>query len=124
MSLIYKQESFDIIGACFEVYNELGNGFDERVYHEALLIELMEKKISFASEPSLEISYKGHKLTKQFKPDLICFDKIIIELKAVTALNDYHRQQVLNYLKATGYKLALLVNFGNREGLQYERVLR
>ena len=123
MNLIYKQESYAIVGACFEVYNEMGNGFDEAVYHEALGLEMQSKELVFVSEPQIQVQYKGQILEKHFRADMICFGKIIVELKAVRALNDFHRQQVLNYLKATGFRLGLLVNFGAVDGLEYERIV-
>lgn len=123
MNLIHKQESYTIVGACFEVYNELGNGFDEAVYHESLELEMSSKQLDFVSEPQIQVQYKGQVLEKHFRADMICFGKIIVELKAVRALNDFHRQQVLNYLKATGFRLGLLVNFGAVDGLEYERIV-
>lgn len=123
MDLIYKEESYQIIGSCFEVYNELGCGFDETVYHEALKIELSAKDIPFQTELGIAVKYKGIELAKSFRADLVCYEKVIVELKAVKSLNDFHRQQVINYLKATGYKLGLLVNFGAPEGVVYERVV-
>ena len=123
MDLIYKAESYAVVGACFEVYNELGNGFDESIYHEALLLEFEDKQVPVESEVRLHIQYKGKQLKKYFKADLVAYQKIIIELKSVKSLNDYHRAQVINYLKATGYKLGLLINFGAPEGLEYERVV-
>ncbi len=124
MSLIYKQEAYDIIGGCFEVYNELGSGFDEAIYHESLEIELADRNIPFVSEPRLEVSYKTHILKKHFKPDMIAYQKIIIELKAVKEINEAHRSQVHNYLKATGFQLGLLINFGNPGKLEYERIVK
>jgi GxxExxY protein len=122
MELIYKEECYAIVGACFEVYNELGNGFDESIYHEVLEIELRSKSIPFVSELTIRVRYKGAFLEKFFKAGVVCYEKVIIELKAVKALNDHHRQQVINYLKATGSRLGLLINFGSPEGLEYEMV--
>ncbi|MGJ8657665.1 MAG: GxxExxY protein [Akkermansiaceae bacterium] len=123
MAIIYKEESYKIIGACFEVYNEFGNGFDEPIYHESLMKEFELQSIPAVSEPQVNVFYKGIALTKYFMPDMVVYNKIIIELKAVKALNEIHRQQVLNYLKATGYKLGLLVNFGAELKLEYERIV-
>ena len=111
--IIYKDESYRIMGACFEVYNEKGCGFTEPVYQECLEIELGMQAIPFEPQAHLPLAYKGHPLRQRFQPDFICFGKIIVEIKAVSALVDEHRAQVLNYLNATGYKLALLVNFGH-----------
>ena len=110
--LIYKEESYAIIGACFAVYKDKGCGFHEPVYHECLEIELEFQGIQFLSKPP-----------QTFSPDLLCYEKIILEIKAVSVLVDEHRAQVLNYLSATGYELALLVNFGHYPRLEYERLL-
>ena len=123
MKIIYKEESYKIIGACFEVYNEFGNGFDEPIYHESLMKEFRLQSLPVMSEPQVNVFYKGEQLIKYFKPDIVAYGKIIIELKAVKTLNDFHRQQVLNYLKATGYKLGILVNFGAELKLEYERIV-
>ena len=121
--IIYKDESYAIMGACFEVYKEKGHGFVEPVYQECLELELTAQNIPFEAQKSLTLDYKGTLLKHSYIPDLICYGKIIVELKAVSALTDEHRAQVLNYLKATGYKLGLLVNFGNHPKLQYERLV-
>ncbi len=124
MELIYKQESFDLIGACFEVYNEMGCGFLEDVYQEALEDELSRRLIPFVAKPKLEIYYKGRLLTKKYEPDVVAHSKIIVELKAVSGLTEEHRAQVHNYLKASSFKLGILVNFGKPKDLQYERIVR
>ena len=103
------------------VYNTLGHGFLEAVYQEALEIELTKRGIPFESQKELRIVYEGQELKQTYKPDLICYDKIIVELKAVSSLDDSHRSQIYNYLHATGYKLGLLINFGCSDGLEYER---
>jgi GxxExxY protein len=121
-SIIYRLESYEIMGACFEVYKEKGSGFVESVYQECLEMELGDRKILFRAQPELVLTYKGRPLKSKFKPDLICFDKIVVELKAVTALTDEHRAQVQNYLRATKMKLGLLVNFGHYPRLEYERI--
>lgn len=123
MSIIYKEESYEIMGACFEVYNAFGKGFDESIYHESLLREFELQSIPAVSEPRVNVFYKGKPLTKNFKPDIIVYEKIILELKAVKTLNELHRQQVLNYLKATGFKLGILINFGAEHKLEYERIV-
>lgn len=122
-SIIYKLESFEIMGACFEVYKEKGSGFVESVYQECLEMELGDRKILFRAQPELALTYKGRPLKSKFKPDLICHDKIVVELKAVSGLTDEHRAQVQNYLRATGMKLALLVNSGHYPKLEYERIV-
>ena len=118
-----KQETYAILGAWFEVYNEKGCGFTEPVYQECLEMELRLQGIPFQSQPPLPLSYKGQRMNKTFAPDFICFDKIILEIKAVSALIDEHRAQVLNYLNATGYEVGLLVNFGKYPKLEYERIV-
>lgn len=104
------------------VHRELGAGFLEPVYQEALGVEFLESEIPFEKEKRLEISYKGNILNKCYFADFVCFGKIIIELKAVEGLLDEHKAQVLNYLKATGFRLGLLVNFG-APSLQHKRVI-
>jgi GxxExxY protein len=121
--ILYKKESYDIIGAAMEVHNELGSGFLESVYHEALAIEFEDRKIPFISEKTLEVVYKQRVLNKYFEADFICFDQIIVEIKSVTELKNIHKAQVINYLKATGKKLGILINFGE-ESLKYERLVR
>jgi GxxExxY protein len=122
--LRFKEESYAIVGACFEVYNQLGSGFVEPVYQECLELEFGQRGVPFVPQVELELSYKGEKLQQKYKPDFVCFSQIILEIKAVSALTDEHRAQVHNYLKATGYRLGLLVNFGSHPKLQTERIVR
>jgi GxxExxY protein len=122
--IIYKKESYAIIGACFEVYNEKGCGFLEPVYQECLWIEFEYQQIPAIPKPSLTLSYRGRVLTQIYAPDYVCFGKIIVELKAVSALTDEHRAQLLNYLHATGSELGLLVNFGHYPKLEHERIAK
>jgi GxxExxY protein len=121
--LIYEDESYAIIGACFEVYKDKGRGFHEPVYHECLEIQLEFQGIPFLSKPPQTLQYRGRTLVQTFSPDFICYDKSILEIKAVSELIDEHRAQVLNYLSATGCKLGLLVNFGHYPRMEYERLL-
>jgi GxxExxY protein len=121
--LIYKEESYAIIGAGFEVYKDKGCGFLDPVYHECLEIELELRRIPSLSKPPQTLQYRGRTLLQTFSPDFICYEKIILEIKAVSVLCDEHRAQVLNYLSATGCKLGLLVNFGHYPRLEYERLL-
>ena len=121
--LICKAESYAIIGSCFAVYKDKGCGFLEPVYHECSEIELEAQGIAFLSKPPQTLQYRGRTLVQTFSPDFICYEKIIVEIKAVSALVDEHRAQVLNYLSATGCELALLVNFGHYPRLEYERLL-
>ena len=120
--IIYKEESYKIVGAAFKVYNTLGPGFLEAVYQEAFEIELQKQGIPFEREKELKISYDGIELKQTYKADFVCFGKIIVELKAVSELDDAHRSQVYNYLHATGNKLGLLLNFGCSSKLEQERI--
>ena len=124
MNLIYREEVYGIIGACFEVYNELGSGFLEDVYQEALEREFVIRSIPYLPKPKLEIFYKGSLLRKKYEPDFVLHPKIILEIKALKALNDDHRPQVQNYLKASRYQVGLLANFGKPQELEYERIVR
>ena len=121
--MIFKDDSYRLIGVCMEVHSELGNGFLEPVYQEALEIALNENKIPYEREKELTISFRGRELKKKYIADFICFGKIIIELKALSALNSHHTSQVLNYLKITDFKLGLLINFGE-ERLKYKRIVK
>lgn len=112
------------MGACFEVYKEKGPGFLEQVYQECLEIELEMRGILFVPKHELALSYKDRPLKSKYVPDLLCYQKIIVELKALRELGDEHRAQVHNYLKATGYHLGLLINFGHYPKLQHERIVR
>ncbi|MCL2496163.1 MAG: GxxExxY protein, partial [Clostridiales bacterium] len=110
--ILYRDETFQIQGAIFEVYKEMGCGFLEAVYQECLEIEFTKRQIPFVSQRGLKIFYKEEPLSLKYVPDLICYDKIIIELKAVRDIVPEHKAQILNYLKATSMNLGLLVNFG------------
>jgi GxxExxY protein len=121
--IIYKEESYKILGACFEVYKEMGCGFVEPVYQECLEIEFGLQGLSFESQAQLSLKYKGNELKKKYIPDFALFNKIILEIKAVKEVTDEHRSQVYNYLRATGYRLGLLVNFGHYPGVEYERIV-
>ncbi|MCT4603922.1 MAG: GxxExxY protein [Marinifilum sp.] len=118
----YKEECYQIIGAAMEVHNELGCGFFEAVYQEALAILLDEKLIPFEKEKVLEISFRGNILKKKYIADFLCFDEVIVELKATDSIHSEHIAQVLNYLKVTKKKIALLINFGTTR-LQYKRII-
>ena len=109
--MVYEEECYQIRGALYEVYTVLGTGFSEEVYQEALEREFAMRHIPFVSQQVLRISYKGEWLSKTYKADLVCYDKIILELKAVKTLLPEHEAQLLNYLKATGMRLGFLVNF-------------
>ena len=122
--LRFKEESYRIMGACFEVYKETGCGFVEPVYQECLEIELAMQNIPFQAQEQLKLCYKQKPLRQFYVPDFICYGKIILEIKAVSKLCDEFRAQVHNYLKATGYQLGLLVNFGHYPQVEWERIVR
>ena len=124
MELLYKEEVFSIVGASIEVHRELGPGFLEGVYQEALEIELMARSIPFESQKHLHISYKGDQLQKGYVADLIAYDKIIVELKAFERLSGTEESQILNYLKATGLRVGILINFGSTGKLEWKRLIR
>ena len=122
-NILYKEESYRIMGACFEVYREKGCGFVEPVYQECLEMEFGLQGLLFQPQVGLALTYKGRPLKERYAPDFICLGKIILEIKAVSQLTDEHRAQVHNYLRATGYKLGLLVNFGHYPGVEHERIV-
>lgn len=121
--LMLESETFKIFGACFEVYKEVGCGFRESVYQECLRMEFAEQGVPFSEQKQLELRYKDQALQQIYKPDFICFDQVIVELKAVTQLADERRAQLINYLRATGLKVGLLVNFGHHPKLEDERIV-
>jgi len=123
MELIHKEETYKIIGAAMEVHRQLGSGFLEAVYQEALAIEFEKRKIPFKKESKLEINYKGQTLSKHYVADFVCYDKVIVETKATKELTGIDEAQVINYLKTTGLKVGLLINFG-AESLEHKRLLR
>ena len=119
--ILYREESYQIVGACFEVYTEKGNGFLEAVYQECLRKEFKLRGLDYKEKPKLQISYKGEMLDQYYEPDFLCHERIILEIKAVKQLSDEHRAQIINYLKATGLRLGLLVNFGHYPKIEHER---
>lgn len=120
--IIYREESYRIMGACFEVYREKGCGFLEAVFQECLEIEFTTQEIHYVAHPALGLSYKGLQLKQTYSPDFVCLGKIVLEIKAVSKLCDEHRAQVHNYLRATGHRLGILANFGHFPRLEYERI--
>jgi GxxExxY protein len=122
MAYLYQDETYKIIGAAMEVHKALGCGFLEPVYQEALEKEFVLQELPFAREVALPIYYKNQLLQKTYIVDFICFEKIIVELKALSGLSKENYAQVLNYLKATNYKLGLLINFG-KQSLEYKRII-
>ena len=120
-TLLYKEESYKIIGAAIEVHKVLGCGFTEPVYQEALEHEFKLRGIPYEREKVLKVNYKDITLEKDFRVDFLCYGKIIVELKAVTDIIEDHYAQVYNYLKTTGCELGILINFGNMS-LEYNRI--
>ncbi|MCK9200112.1 MAG: GxxExxY protein [Gallionella sp.] len=121
--ILYRDECYQIQGAVFEVYREMGCGFLESVYQECLEKELSKRGIPFVSQPELKLSYKGEPLRQTYIPDFVCHQSIVVELKALAATTGEHKAQVLNYLKATGMRVALLANFGCHPKATIERVV-
>jgi len=119
---ILKDECYKIIGCCMNVHNELGRGFLEPVYQKAWGYEFGHRHIPFEKEKLLEITYKGIVMDKKYIADFVCYGKLIVELKALKELTKEHTAQVLNYLKATGFRIGLLINFGTSK-LQYKRII-
>ena len=118
-----KEEGYALIGACFEVYNEHGPGFLEEIYHESLEIELASRNIPFDSKKELKTHYKGHLLNKKYFADLVVFDQIIVELKAIKEIAKEHEAQLINYMKITNSKVGYLVNFGHLDSLEWKRFI-
>lgn len=124
VELLFKQEVYAIVGAAMEVFNELGVGFLESVYQAALEEELGNQNVPYEAQKKLLIHYKGKALEKYFTADLVCHGKIVVELKCVPRIGDAEVAQALNYLKATGLRLCLIINFGNKDKLEFKRVIR
>ncbi|MDT0688480.1 GxxExxY protein [Salegentibacter sp. F188] len=121
-NILYKEESYSIIGCLFDVYNHLGSGFSEIVYKDALQIELKAKGISFEREKQYSVIYKGHVLNHKFYADFVIENKIILEIKSIEAINDKHVGQCINYLKVSGCRLAILANF-QKDLLDHKRIV-
>lgn len=121
--ILFRDESYAISGACMEVYREKGCGFLEAVHQECVEIEMELQGIPFVAQEPLTLDYKGRPLKSRYEPDFVCYGKIIVELKAVKEIIGDHRAQVQNYLKATGFQLGLLVNFGHFPKLEIERIV-
>jgi GxxExxY protein len=121
--ILFKSESYAIQGAIFDVYREIGCGFLEPVYQECLERELTFKKIPFVAQKELRLYYRGEMINKTYQADFLCYDKIIVEIKAVSEIIGAHNAQVLNYLKLSKLKLGLLVNFGHYPGATVDRIV-
>ena len=120
--LLLKDEVYRVIGACIEVQREKGPGFDEAIYQECLEIELETQGITFVSQPEFPMEYKGRRLRKSFRPDLLCFGELVVELKALDRLSSREESQLLNYLKSSRKPVGLVVNFGSFPKLEWKRM--
>lgn len=123
MELLMKEEVYKIIGAAMEVYNEMNCGYLEPVYQESLEFELTDRAIPFEAQKSLTIHYKNHPLKKEYIPDLICYGAIVAELKVLDKLTSKEESIMINYLKASKMRVGLLINFGNKEELEWKRFI-
>lgn len=121
--ILFSDECYNIQGAIFDVYKEMGCGFLEAVYQECLEKEFAKRAVPFLSQVELQLNYKEEPLKQTYKPDFICYEKIIIEIKAVKELGAVHKAQLLNYLKVTGLELGLLVNFGSYPKTEIIRIV-
>lgn len=119
--LLSRDEVYAIVGAAMEVHNTLGSGFAEAVYQEAMAIELRRRGVPFEQQVRLRVFYKGEMLNCEYVADFVCYNSIIIEIKAIRTLSGKEESQVINYLKATGYRVGLLVNFGDPARLDWHR---
>ena len=118
-----KEEVYAVIGAAIDVHRELGPGFLESIYQEAMEIELKAKDIPFVAQQPIAVQYKGVTLKKQFFADLVCFEQIIVEIKALARLSGTEQAQLLNYLKGTGFPMGILINFGSHGKLEWKRLV-
>lgn len=123
-ALIYKHEAYAVVGAAMEVYNQLGSGFLEAVYQEALGLEFAAREIPFQAQQRITIHYKGQPLNQVYIADFVTHKAIIVEIKAIKQLGPNQQAQTLNYLKATGFQLGLLINFGNPDGVDWRRIVQ
>ncbi len=119
----YRNECYQIQGAVFEVYREMGCGFLEAVYQECMAKELLKRKVPFVEQQELKLFYKGEALQKKYISDFVCYESIIVEIKALSDTTDTHKAQVINYLKATGMRLGLLINFGCHPKATVKRIV-
>ena len=120
---MFQQEGYELMAAAFEVYNQIGYGMAEEIYQQSLEIELAVRQIPFLTQQELEVYYEGHKLTTCYKPDLLVFGGIVVELKAVTELLPEHEAQLFNYMRVSRMAVGYLVNFGHKGDLQWKRFI-
>ena len=120
---IYKDEGYKLMGAAFEVYNEQGYGMSEEIYQESLEIELEMRGIPFRARQELKCFYKGRELKKRYVPDLLAFDGLVVELKAVSQILPEHEAQVFNYMRITKQPIGYLLNFGHKDTLEWKRFI-
>lgn len=123
MNVLLPDETYAIRGAVFEVYKQMGCGFLEAVYQECLAIEFERQNIPYLAQPELTVFYKDMSLKQFYKPDFICFNQIIVELKAVKQITDEHKAQLLNYLTACKFKVGLIINFGSYPQVEIKRMV-
>lgn len=121
--LLEKDEGYQVVGAGFEVFNELGAGFLEAVYQEAMEIELRARNVPFIAQMRLKVQYKGQLLHKEYMADLVCFGTVLVEIKCAERLTTKDEAQLLNYLKATGLRVGLLMNFAGPKTLEWKRLV-
>lgn len=121
--LIFKEEVYRIVGCAMQVYNTLRSGFLEAVYQESLEIEFAEQAVPALAQAAIRIAYKGRELKKRYVADFLCFGEVIVEVKATAEITDIDRAQLINYLRATGKRVGVLLAFGNRTELKWERLV-
>jgi GxxExxY protein len=120
---LFKQEGYNLMGAAFEVYNEMGSGFLEEVYQECMEMELEMRKVPFVAQAELGLTYKDRPLKKRYKPDLVAYGGVVAELKAVKQLTKTETSQLVNYMKSSKTEVGYLINFGNPERLEWQRFI-
>lgn len=121
--LLYREEVYEIVGAAIEVHKELGHGFLEPVFQEALGYEWSDRSVPFVEQASMRIKYKNRVLKKEYIADYVCYEKIIVEIKALEKLTGREESQVLNYLKASNHRVGVLINFGSQGKLEWKRMV-
>ena len=123
MELLFKEEVYEIVGAAIEVHKNMGIGFIEAVYQECLEVELKNRDIPYDSQRQVQIHYKDKLINKYYIPDLVCYGEIVVELKAIEQLTGREEAQIINYLRATKYRIGVLINFGSKTKLEWRRLI-